>query len=132
MKPLALALLLLAVAGNALAQASAEAQRIQEQAATVLAQARRCPQQIDRAAVDRFAARASAIIRRADGQPVARSASGDYEGISATLTMAADCKNIQCPGRGPPLLLPNCPDFGKTFHGLRINQANWQLNEGLR
>jgi hypothetical protein len=118
-------------AGEAVAQAGPEANRIQEQAATVLAQARRCSQLIDKASIDRFAGRATAVIFRADGQPVARGRSGDYEMVSATLTMAADCKNIQCPGKGPPLLPPNCAEFARTFQSLRINQSNWQLNEGL-
>ncbi|HYC63984.1 MAG TPA: hypothetical protein VEC14_04565 [Reyranellaceae bacterium] len=127
-----LALLLLFVAADAAAQASPEAQRAQDQAATVLANARRCPQTIDKAAVDRFAGRASAVIRRADGQPVARGQSGDYDQINANLVMAAQCKMTACPGKGPAMLPPNCVEFAKIFNGLHINQANWQLNEGLR
>ena len=127
-----LVLLLLFAAADAAAQASPDAQRAQDQAAAVLANARRCPQTIDKAAADRFAGRASAVIRRADGQPVARGASGDYDQISANLIMAAQCKMTSCPGKGPAMLPPNCAEFGKMFHGLRINQANWQINEGLR
>jgi hypothetical protein len=117
---------------EALAQSSPEALRIQEQAAAVLAQARRCAPLIDKATTDRFAARATAVIGRAGGQPVARGASGDYENISSALTMAANCKNVTCPGKPPPLVPPNCPEFAKVFQALRINQPNWQINEGLR
>jgi hypothetical protein len=131
MKPV-VGLFLLFAATEALAQASPEANRIQEQASAVLGSAQRCPQQIDKAAAERFAARASAVIRRADGQPVTRGASGDYDQISANLVMAARCKMVGCPGHGPPMLPTNCADFAKVFHGLRINQANWQINEGLK
>lgn len=126
------ATLLVLSAGDAAAQASPDAQRYQEQSAAVLANARRCPQQIDKAAADRFAARASAVIRRADGQPVVRNARGDYDQISANLAMAANCMMVGCPGHGPAMMPPNCAEFGKLFHGLRINQANWTINEGLK
>jgi hypothetical protein len=132
MKSSAAVLLLVIASAEAFAQSSPEALRIQELASAVLAQARRCPQQIDKASADRFAARATAVIGRAGGQPVARGASGDYENISSALTMAANCKNVACPGKPPPMRPPNCPDFAKNFQGLRINQPNWQLNEGLR
>ena len=132
MKPLAVVFLFAALTGDAAAQASAEAQGIQNQAAVVLAQARRCPQQIDKIAADRFAARASAVIRRTDGQPVARGPSGDYETISAMLVMAANCKMTPCAGRGPAIQPPNCAAFAKTFQSLRINGPSWQINDGLK
>ena len=132
MKIQVLALCLALAAAEASAQASPEALRIQEQAATVLAQARRCVQLIDKASTDRFAARATAVIGRAGGQPVARGPSGDYENISSALTMAANCKNVACPGKPPPMLPTSCQEFARIFHGLRINQSNWQLNEGLK
>ena len=132
MKLSGVVLLFMLASLEAFAQSSPEALRIQDLAAAVLAQARRCSPPIDKASADRFAARATALIGRAGGQPVARGANGDYENISSALTMAANCKNVTCPGKPPPLPPPNCPEFAKAFHALRINQPNWQLNEGLR
>jgi hypothetical protein len=132
MKGSRLVLFLALVSGEALAQASPEALRLQELAAAVLAQAQRCSQVIDKASADRFAARATAVIGRAGGQPVARGASGDYDSVSSALTMAASCKNVACPGKPPPLPPPNCTEFAKAFRSLRINQSNWQLSEGLK
>jgi hypothetical protein len=127
-----LLLFLVFQAGDAAAQVSAQAKEIQDQAAGLLSQAKRCPQVLDKAFIDRFAARATALIMRADGQLVARGPSGEYEPISATLVSAANCKTVQCHGRTAPLQPPNCSHFGPQFRALRINQANWQLNEGLK
>jgi hypothetical protein len=126
------ALLLLFAASDAFAQAQPEAKRALDQAATVLAQARRCPQLITKAEADKFAARATAVVARADNQHVARGSSGEYEAISSPLIMATNCKMVGCPGKEPAILPPNCPDFAKIFKGLRINQPTWQLSEGIR
>ncbi len=119
------------VAGDAVAQASAQANQVQDQAAALLSQARRCPA-LTKSFVDRFAARASAAIARADGNAARRGPSGDFELISASLEMAANCKSVSCPGKPPALNAPNCGQFVPQFRGLRINQDNWQLTEGLK
>ena len=120
-----------AVSGEAAAQASAQANQVQDQAAALLSQARRCPA-LAKSFVDRFAARASAAVARADGNAARRGPSGDFEQISASLEMAANCKSVSCPGKPPALNAPNCSHFVPQFRGLRINQDNWQLNEGLK
>ena len=119
------------VSGEAVAQASVAANQVQDRAAALLSQARRCPA-LAKSFVDRFAARASAAVARADGNATRRGPGGEFEQISASLEMAANCKSVNCPGKPPALSVPNCGYFVPQFRGLRINQDNWQLTEGLK
>lgn len=125
------AVLLAASLGEASAQASTQANQIQDQAAAMLSQARRC-RDLGKSLIDRFAARASAAVARADGNATRRGPNGEFDLISASVEMAANCKTVSCPGKAPPLGPPNCSHFVPQFKALRINHDNWQITEGLK
>lgn len=117
--------------GDTAAQASAQANQVQDQAAALLSQARRCVD-LGKSFVDRFAARASAAVAHADGNAARRGPGGEFDQISASLEMAAKCKTVTCLGKPAPLNAPNCSHFVPQFKALRINRDNWQLTEGLK